>query len=198
MTAVHVLLGLMLLYAMHKPIRHAPAQDSVITLLANPKQAPLPAPIPLAMAKRVVTSTPAPDLPPVPQIEVNVPAQVAPAVVTPVKQIAQETYAEPAKEIASAEDSAPTIDANAEGNPKPAYPKASRALGEQGRVLLDVYVQVDGTVGDIRLHQSSGFGRLDESAMRAVRQWHFKPARQAGKQIAVWYVQPITFDLHNA
>ena len=64
--------------------------------------------------------------------------------------------------------------------------------------MLDVYVQADGTVGDIHLHQSSGFDRLDDSALRAVRQWRFKPARQFGKQIAMWYVQPITFNLHDA
>jgi len=104
-TAVHILLGLMLLYAMHKPIRHTPTQELVVTLLANPKPSPVSVPVPLAMAKRVMTSMTLPELPLAPQIEVNIP-QDAPAAPPPAKQIAQETHVEPVKEIAAAGEDA--------------------------------------------------------------------------------------------
>jgi protein TonB len=80
-------------------------------------------------------------------------------------------------------------------NPAPAYPAASRRLGEQGRVLLDVYIQPDGRVGEIRVKQSSGYPRLDEAALDAVRRWRYVPARRGNEPIALWYVQPISFSL---
>jgi protein TonB len=122
---------------------------------------------------------------------VNVAAPTPVAVATPTLPSIPSPAAVPA-------DMPPTADASAEGNAKPVYPKASRALGEQGRVLLDVYVRADGSVGEIRLHQTSGFDRLDDAALKAVHQWHYRPARQAGKEIAMWYVQPISFDLRAA
>jgi protein TonB len=82
-------------------------------------------------------------------------------------------------------------------NPAPAYPAASRRFGEQGRVLLDVYIQPDGRVGEIRLKQSSGYPRLDEAALDAVRRWRYVPAHRGDEPIAYWYVQPISFSLNN-
>jgi protein TonB len=36
---------------------------------------------------------------------------------------------------------------------------------------------------------------LDQAAQRAVRQWHFKPARHGGAPVAVWAVVPVKFSL---
>jgi protein TonB len=198
--AAHVLLACTLLYVMRAPVRHPSMPDLVVTLQAISKPPAAQAPVPLAIVKPMLTLNIRPELPSIPQAEISIQASAAPATPTPqpVKQSAPEIHMEPAKEIAALEDTSPTVDASATGNPKPVYPRASKALGEEGRVMLDVYVQADGTVGDIHLHQSSGFDRLDDSALRAVRQWRFKPARQFGKQIAMWYVQPITFNLHDA
>jgi protein TonB len=196
----HVLLVVALLYTMRTPARHASMPDLVVTLQAISKPPAAQAPVLPPMKKPILTLNTRPELPPIPQVEISNQAPSVPATSTlqPAKQGVQEVHAEPVKEIVVLEDTGPSVDASAIGNPKPVYPRASKALGEEGRVMLDVYVQADGTVGDIRLHQSSGFERLDDSALRAVRQWRFKPARQAGKQIAMWYVQPITFNLHNA
>jgi len=173
-------------------------------LQAEPPTSPPPPPQPVA--KPLVPATP--DLPlvaPVTPVATAVPAAAAPVVeniqenAAPSAPPQPKAHLDPARENqVAAEDGGPSADASAAGNPKPVYPKISRSLGEQGRVLLDVYVQADGTVGEIRLHQSCGYDRLDESALHAVRQWRFKPARQAGKQVAAWYVQPITFSLQNA
>ena len=65
------------------------------------------------------------------------------------------------KEI-SEEVTPPRSDAAHLSNPAPSYPPMSRRLGEQGRVILDVFILANGAVGDIRLKQSSGFKRLDE------------------------------------
>lgn len=89
----------------------------------------------------------------------------------------------------------PRADAAHLNNPVPAYPSASRRFGEQGRVLLDVFILADGSVGEIRLKRTSGFARLDEAALDAVRRWRFVPARHGDQPIALWHVQPITFSL---
>ncbi|MDK2123000.1 energy transducer TonB [Parachitinimonas caeni] len=89
----------------------------------------------------------------------------------------------------------PRTDAAHLNNPAPAYPPASRKLGEQGRVLLDVYILPNGAVGEIKLKQSSGHARLDEAALNAVRRWRYLPAKRGDEPIPFWYVQPIEFSL---
>lgn len=99
----------------------------------------------------------------------------------------------------AAEPAAPVIpprsDAAHLSNPAPVYPAVSRRLREQGRVLFDVYILPDGTVGEIKLKRSSGFARLDDAALEAVRQWRYVPAKRGDQPIPFWYVQPIDFTM---
>ena len=90
----------------------------------------------------------------------------------------------------------PRQDANPLNNPAPAYPTVSRRLREQGIVVLEVLILPDGTVGEVRIKESSGYQRLDDTAARAVRQWKYVPARQGDKTISYWYLQPLEFSLH--
>ena len=82
-------------------------------------------------------------------------------------------------------------------NPEPDYPSLSRRLREQGLVKLRVHVTVDGRAGEVTLHKSSGFERLDRAALDAVRRWRFRPAQQAGKPVAGWVLVPVRFELHG-
>lgn len=91
----------------------------------------------------------------------------------------------------------PRTDAAHLNNPVPRYPPVSRRLGEEGRVLLDVHIQPDGSVGEIRVRASSGSTRLDQAALDAVKRWRYVPARRGDVAIAFWYVQPIAFSLHE-
>lgn len=90
----------------------------------------------------------------------------------------------------------PRQDANPLNNPAPAYPTASRRMREQGIVLLQVLILPDGSVGEVRIKESSGHQRLDDTAIKAVKQWKYIPARQGDKTIAYWYLQPLEFSLH--
>lgn len=196
--AVHAVLVASLVFAMHRVTRPVQA-DVAVRLIETPRPLPIQDPVPLPLARMTVPVT-------LPRIEIP----LAPAVETPPAAVTSTAQAlapegKPAAPAAPASagaggagDSAPLVDASAAGNAKPVYPRASKALGEQGVVTLEVFVTIDGTVGDIRISRSSGYDRLDESALRAVRQWHFIPARQGGKQISMWYTQPITFDLKSA
>lgn len=80
-------------------------------------------------------------------------------------------------------------------NPRPAYPSISRRMGEQGKVMLRVYVNEQGQPERIELQQSSGFDRLDKAAMDAVRRWKFVPGKRNGVPEAMWNVVPINFVL---
>ena len=90
----------------------------------------------------------------------------------------------------------PRTNASALNQPA-AYPPLSRRLREEGRVLLDVHILADGSVGEVRLRQSSGFDRLDEAALQAVRNWRYLPARRGDEPVATWYVQPVAFALNR-
>ncbi|MEZ2296214.1 TonB family protein [Variovorax sp. RCC_210] len=80
--------------------------------------------------------------------------------------------------------------------PRPVYPALSKRLGEQGRVLVKVLPDSDGTVRGIRVAQSSGYERLDAAAVDAVKAARLViPREKTGKTGAVWYLAPINFVL---
>ncbi|MDR0578840.1 MAG: energy transducer TonB [Candidatus Accumulibacter sp.] len=82
-------------------------------------------------------------------------------------------------------------------NPAPPYPPQSRRLGEEGKVILRVLVSKDGDALEVDLDVSSGSGRLDESALRAVRRWKFVPARRGGAPVESRVLVPILFKLEQ-
>jgi TonB family protein len=79
---------------------------------------------------------------------------------------------------------------------KPLYtPDAMRAK-IQGSVLLECVVLPDGTVGDLRIIRSLDpvFG-LDQEAIKAARQWRFRPGRRLGQPVAVLVNIELSFTL---
>jgi len=64
--------------------------------------------------------------------------------------------------------------------------------GLEGTVLMQALVLEDGSIGDVKVMKS--IPGLDEPAVAALRQWRFKPARTAGKPVAVWVSVPMKFD----
>lgn len=105
--------------------------------------------------------------------------------------------------VATAAAPAPTpitparFDADYLHNPQPAYPPASRRLGEQGKVLLRVHVGADGRAGHVEIRHGSGYARLDRAAIDAVALWRFVPARRGSEPIAAWVQVPVTFELES-
>lgn len=89
------------------------------------------------------------------------------------------------------------FDADYLDNPKPIYPLVSRRLGEQGKVLLRVYVSTAGLAEKVEVKTGSGYARLDQAASDAVSRWRFVPARRGDQAIAAWVQVPITFQLES-
>jgi protein TonB len=94
-------------------------------------------------------------------------------------------------------DSTANFDADYLRNPKPPYPSLSRRMREEGRVVLRVLVTAEGAAGDVEVRASSGSARLDESALRTVRQWKFIPARRGHAPVQSWVLVPVIFKLES-
>ncbi len=117
----------------------------------------------------------------------------APAVTAPVAAAPMLAAAAPAVPIR-----APRFDAAYLRNPPPAYPRASRRLGEEGRVVLRVRVESDGRPSQLAVQASSGSARLDDAAFDAVRRWRFVAARRGDESVAAWVLVPIEFRLNDS
>lgn len=156
----------------------------------KPEPKPQPKPRPKPPSDKAITVPEAPREP-------APPPPVAPSAAAPaeaVKRPAQPPSGPPGPP-AEAPVVPPRVDAAHLNNPAPQYPSVSRRLGEQGQVLLDVHILPDGSVGEVRLRQTSGHRRLDDAAIAAVQRWRYVPARRGDTAIAYWYVQPIVFSL---
>jgi periplasmic protein TonB len=81
---------------------------------------------------------------------------------------------------------------------EPSYPSASRRAGEEGTVRLKVLVDEKGRPREVAIANSSGFARLDQAAMEAVRKWRFVAATNGTNPISAWTQVAITFRLTTA
>ncbi len=80
-------------------------------------------------------------------------------------------------------------------NPAPIYPALSKRLGEQGRVLVRVLIGADGVPQQAELKRSSGFDRLDRSALDYVMRCRYVPGKVGGVPQAMWYEAPVSYVL---
>ena len=68
---------------------------------------------------------------------------------------------------------------------KPGYTEAARHNKIAGKVVLLVEFRADGTIGEVQVVRSLGYG-LDECAVEAARQIRFRPAIQDGVPVLFW------------
>ncbi len=81
---------------------------------------------------------------------------------------------------------------------EPSYPPASRRAGEQGTAVFSVLVDPSGHPQEVKVQTSSGFPRLDQSAMEAIRRWMFNPAVRGSQKVAAWTSVRVKFQLQTA
>jgi len=78
------------------------------------------------------------------------------------------------------------------------YPERAKENGIQGTVYLRFVVTATGTIGDVQLMRGVD-PLLDAAAMAAVKKLPaFRPGRQGGVAVPVWYSVPVTFQLLEA
>lgn len=183
---VVVVLGIAQLYRPGEPVKtdqtiavqliQLPQPKPVVPKAVPPPPKPEPRP-PEPQKKRIIAQT-RPDPEPAPMVVPAQPPPRAPARPAPVPVVIP-----------------PDIKAAYRSNPAPVYPMRSRRLGEEGRVLLRAHITAAGRVDEIAVKNSSGHGRLDQSALDAVRAWKFQPARLGDQAISAWVLIPIHFNL---
>lgn len=218
--ALHVLLGALLLRASPPPPRSIPVpKPIVVSLVEAPKpkppapaiEPPRPKPVdkrPIPQLKRPVPA-PVAQTPPDPQPAVEAPVIASPAPAVPATREVAPAPAPPAP-VAVAPAPTPTpappppapvvepkFDAAYLNNPAPSYPSVSRRLGEQGKVLLRVHVDEQGTPTSVVVRTSSGFERLDNVALETVRRWKFVPAKRGQDPVSAYVIVPIVFNLRS-
>lgn len=155
----------------------------------RPTQVKAPAPRPAPEPLPIADTTPSPNA-----ITVS-PAKADPEPPAPITAAgpATPTAAPPAPAAPKIE--LPSSNAAYLQNPAPAYPAISKRMGEQGKVVLRVFISTDGLPQKIEINQSSGFDRLDRQAQDTVLRWKFVPGKRNGVPEAMWNVVPIQFVL---
>lgn len=78
---------------------------------------------------------------------------------------------------------------------RPDYPRGARQRGEQGSVVLEIRVDADGRVAEVRVVDSTGFPELDAAAVKAVKSASFTPAKSDGEPVAASARISLTFRL---
>jgi TonB family protein len=119
--------------------------------------------------------------------------------------------AAPSAPVAPVAPAAPAPAAPDDGAPKPPvlvppklktfveapYPPDAMAQGLQAVVELEMLVQPDGTVGDVKLRAPQGHG-FDEAALEAGKKFVFDPATRDGVPIPARIVFPYVFEIKVA
>ena len=75
---------------------------------------------------------------------------------------------------------------------KPKYTEDAMKRGVQGNVELEAVVKADGTVGDVSVTKALD-PDLDDEAVKALRQWRFRPGTKDGKAVDVVIQIEMTF-----
>lgn len=81
--------------------------------------------------------------------------------------------------------------------PAPEYPALAVKAGIEGKTVVKMLVDTDGSVIAVEILKSSGNQMLDESAVNAAKKSKFTPAKQRDKCVRVWVVRQIEFKLKN-
>lgn len=149
----------------------------------RPVAKPTPTPLPEAAAPsqhEISTPEPAPPAPPAPATPAPAPAEAAaPAIGKPTMAL-------------SAPKNVAHLDCSIA---QPDYPVLSKRHNETGTAMVKFVVGLTGKIENIELKKSSGFGRLDDAALAAMRSSSCKPYIENGEAIRATYTQPFAFSL---
>lgn len=194
---------------------HNSVEVNLVAAAPDPVQPPPPTPQPDEMAdmrpplpddltvpvpppvKPVFTPPPVPapaSLPPLPVVAVRKPHP------HPTMARGDGSAPKPGKDATTASsDGGAIMDAKPDylSNPPPAYPEVSRQQKQEGVVLLQVIVGTEGRPDSVSVRTSSGFAPLDQSAIKAVQQWRFRPASLGSMNVRSRVLIPVRFRLDD-
>lgn len=152
----------------------------------KPKVEPKPVPKVAKPTPQPVAQSQTPSPTPAPAAADPTPAAPAPAAPAAAPGPARETMQ------VSAPKNVPTLQCNFV---KPDYPSMSRRRGESGTAYVHFVVGVTGKIESIDLQKSSGYPRLDDAALDAMRSTTCRPYIENGQAIRAARTQPYSFGL---
>ena len=94
----------------------------------------------------------------------------------------------------AAETAAKVLPAEILFKPTPVYTQEARSMRIEGEVLLEVVLEASGSLRVVRVVRGLGHG-LDDNAVKAAEQIHFKPAMRDGQPADSTVVLHIIFQL---
>ncbi len=160
-----------------------PVPKPIPESVPKPKPKPVPEPQPKSEPKPVSKPEPRPEPPPAP---------------TPVPTSQTPARVEPAPQPVTAKDSAPRRIETPSFKTRPApipYPSQARRRGQEGTVLVEVWLDENGKQIKRILARSSGVGALDKTALKAIAKWRFSAYVENGRALAHRVHIPIRFKL---
>ena len=168
-----------------KPVQPSPTPSASAAHAKPPQQ-------PAALPTAVPTQAPSAQAP----AGASSPAASASqASAAPASAAAGSTAATVAASPAPARIELPSSSADYLNNPRPSYPGLSKRLGEEGKVVLRVLIEADGSASKAEIRSSSGYDRLDQAALQTVLRWRYLPGKRGGVAEAMWFNVPINFVL---
>lgn len=178
-----------------------PKVEPVVEPTPEPKPEPRPAPKP--EPKPAPKPTPKPVPRPEPKPVTPTPQPVAPAP-KPVPQPTPRPMPEPIAQVkpkpqpTQAKDSTPKRIDTPSFTHKPAaiaYPIQAKRRGQEGTVLIEVWLDEQGKQIKRLLAKSSGVSALDNAALKAIVKWRFSAYVENGRGIAHRVHIPVRFKL---
>ncbi len=174
-----------------EPAPHPIVKKKAEPRVAPPRPLPVPAPAP-ATPKAATPPAPAPTAAPTQEVASGQPAKAAE------QSAPQSPAAGPASGretlAITAPKTVPHIDCRIV---KPDYPALSRRRGETGTADVRFVVGATGAIESVQLVKSSGYPRLDDAALAAMRASTCRPYVEDGTPIRVTYTQPFGFALDD-
>jgi protein TonB len=96
---------------------------------------------------------------------------------------------------ALATDAPPKVDTS---QPTPVvYPPIAQRAGEEGTVVVRVYVTSDGAPFKADVVKSSGYPDLDTAAVETAANWHYLPALHDGDTVSDWDTVQVVYRLSD-
>jgi len=171
-----------------EPVAPVPARPAPVRQVAP--RTVTPAAPQLLVSNAPVTSPTEPVAPPPPVVKA-VPAPVAVSTLVPSGSPAQQGTVAGSQPVLLGGE----LSVSCSERTPPAYPKQSLRLGEQGKTVLLVELDELGRVANVTVKTKSGFPRLDEAAINAVKTWRCTPAKRNGVAVRSVALQPFNFAL---
>lgn len=169
---------------------------TVVNLTPAPPPPPASTPeTPTPQQAVVVTPRPAIEIPRPSPVQLVTTPDPVPQPVPPMPAIA--SPAPPAQPAPPSVVQASDLGSRMVAGKAPSYPLESRRKREQGTVVMMLTLGFDGRVADISVTRSSGFDRLDQAALSAVRKWRWEPTLRGGQPVMVKGVVEIPFVLQG-